>query len=72
MPQIIVCEWRILFSENLLHKISYPVKDPCLNPPPTPQNCDKPHKGEFFIFIYFYYYFLFFVIDTFLYYLQLL
>ena len=29
MPQIIVCEWRIIFSENLLHKISYPVKDPC-------------------------------------------
>ena len=30
MPQIIVCEWRIIFSENLLHKISYPVKDPWL------------------------------------------
>ena len=29
MPQIIVWEWRIIFSENLLHKISYPVKDPC-------------------------------------------
>ena len=29
MPQIIVCEWRIIFSENLLHKISYPFKDPC-------------------------------------------
>ena len=29
MPQIIVCEWRIIFSENLLYKISYPFKDPC-------------------------------------------
>ena len=28
MPQIIVCEWRIIFSENLLHKNVYPVKDP--------------------------------------------
>ena len=28
MPQIIVCEWRIIFSKNFLHKISYPVKDP--------------------------------------------
>ena len=29
MPQIIVCEWRIIFSERLLHKIGYPIKDPC-------------------------------------------
>ena len=28
MPQIIVCEWRVIFSENLLHKTVYPVKDP--------------------------------------------
>ena len=28
MPQIIVCEWRIIFSERLLHKIGYPIKDP--------------------------------------------
>ena len=30
MPQIIVCEWRVIFSENLLHKTVYPLKDPCL------------------------------------------
>ena len=30
MPQIIVCEWRVIFSENLLHKIGYPFKDPWL------------------------------------------
>ena len=28
MPQIIVCEWRVIFFENLLHKTGYPVKDP--------------------------------------------
>ena len=28
MPQIIVCEWRIIFSERLLQKIGYPIKDP--------------------------------------------
>ena len=28
VPQIIVCEWRVIFSENLLHKTVYPVKDP--------------------------------------------
>ena len=33
MPQIIVCEWRVIFSENLLHKTVYPVKDPCNSAP---------------------------------------
>ena len=28
MPQIIACEWRVIFSENLLHKTVYPLKDP--------------------------------------------
>ena len=28
MPQIIVCEWRVIFFENLLHKTVYPLKDP--------------------------------------------
>ena len=28
MQQIIVCERRVIFSENLLHKTVYPVKDP--------------------------------------------
>ena len=36
MPQIIVCEWRIIFSENLLHKNVYPVKDPCAKRALTP------------------------------------
>ena len=30
MPQIIVCEWRVIFSENLLHKTVYPVKEKIL------------------------------------------
>ena len=28
MPQIIACEWTVIFSENLLHKTVYPLKDP--------------------------------------------
>ena len=30
MPQIIACEWGVRFSENLLHKTVYPLKDPWL------------------------------------------
>ena len=33
MPQIIVCEWRVIFSENLLHKTVYPLKDPWFEEP---------------------------------------
>ena len=41
MPQIIVCEWRVIFSENLLHKTVYPVKDPWFNDSATIFVVDK-------------------------------
>ena len=48
MPQIIACEWRVIFSENLLHKTVYPLKDPwyrhslCIQPHSCLNMCSKP------------------------------